>query len=69
MSLIKAYKVWEAKKANSDFGRIKINSSGSFYMKSEDLFSNKDEVKKYVGALSASLKSRDSQTKGEKTKI
>lgn len=69
MSLIKAYKVWEAKKANSDFGRIKINSSGSFYMKSEDLFNNKEEVKKYVGALSASLKSRDTQAKEKKTKV
>jgi hypothetical protein len=58
MGLINAYKIWELKQENSDFKRIKINASGSFQMKSEDLFENKEEVKKYVKAIKDSLKNR-----------
>ncbi len=56
MSIKEAYRIWLAKKANSDFGKIRINSSGSFYMKSEDLFNNREDVKNYVNALNESLK-------------
>ncbi|MFV0218681.1 hypothetical protein OBK23_03210 [Empedobacter falsenii] len=59
MSIFKAYKIWEKKQKNSDFNRIKINSSGSFQMKSEDLFNDKEEVKKYVSAIRKSLKHRE----------
>lgn len=59
MGIIKAYKVWESKQKNSDFKRIKINSSGSFQMKSKDLFNDKDEVKRYVLLIRNSLKHRE----------
>jgi hypothetical protein len=63
MSLIRAYKIWEAKRKNSDFNRIKINSSGSFYMKSKDLFNDKEEVLNYVEVLNSSLKKRNENQK------
>ncbi len=63
MGIKEAYKIWLAKKANSDFNKIKINSSGSFYMKSEDLFDNKEDVKKYVNALNESLKNYKKNSK------
>lgn len=57
MSIFKAYKIWKSKKANSDFERIKINSSGSFYMKSNDLFDDKEKVIRFVRVLNKSLDS------------
>lgn len=59
MSLIKAYKIWADKQEKSDFKRIKINSSGSFQMKSKDLFNDKVEVKEYVSVIRRSLKNRE----------
>lgn len=59
MSLIKAYRIWTSKQENSDFKRIKINSSGSFQMKSKDLFNDKVEVKEYVSVIRRSLKNRE----------
>lgn len=69
MNFFKAYRIWEAKKANSDFSRIKISSSGSFYMKSEDLFNDKKEVKRYVNVLNASLRRRKSLIDRDKIKV
>ncbi|GEM_PF-5630016 len=69
MNLFKAYKIWEKKKANSDFPRIKISSSGSFYMKSEDLFNDKTEVKRYVDVINASLRRRKSFVDRDKIKV
>ena len=62
MSIFKAYKIWEKKKENSDFRNIKISSSGSFQMKSGDLFRDRDEVKKYAKILGNSIKTRTSLT-------
>lgn len=58
MSIFKAYRIWEKKKSNSDFQRIKLNSSGSFSMDSGDLFRDKEEVKKYVKAINEALEER-----------
>ncbi len=66
MSLFKAYKIWEKKKKNSDFERIKISSSGSFSMTSGDLFNNVEDVKKYVNALTESLKNRSDSERTKK---
>lgn len=63
MSLIKAYRIWETKKHNSDFKRIKISSSGSFSMGSGDLFENSEEVKRYATTLNASLQKRKENSK------
>ena len=69
MGFIKAYKTWEKKKANSDFKRIRISSSGSFHMVSKDLFENSNEVNIYVQTLRASLKHRTTATSQEKAKV
>lgn len=65
MSIWKAYKIWEAKKADSDFERIKINSSGSFYMKSNDLFEDKEKVKRFVSEINKSLDSFNKLNSGQ----
>ncbi|MBZ9731179.1 hypothetical protein LB467_15905 [Salegentibacter sp. JZCK2] len=64
MGIIKAHKIWKTKRKDSDFNRIKINSSGSFHMKSNDLFDDKAEVKKYVKALNEAL---DKYNKNQKS--
>lgn len=60
MGLLKAYKIWEDKKNNSDFKRIKVSSNGSFGMKSKDLFNDEEEVKTYVKTLKNSLTIKNS---------
>lgn len=59
MSLWKAYWAWKKRKANSDFDKIKVSSSGSFHMSTADIFNDKDEVKEYVRLLNESLESHN----------
>jgi hypothetical protein len=51
MDLLKAILNWMKRKANSDIHKIKITSNGGFYMKSEDLFSDKEKSLELLNKL------------------
>lgn len=55
MSLFKALKKWNLRKEESDLKRVRITSSGAFYMKSEDLFNDKQEALELLKKLNKSL--------------
>jgi hypothetical protein len=58
MSLLKHIFTWRDRKKNSDIGKINITSGGGFYMKSEDLFSDKASTMKLLDKLNQTLKNR-----------
>ncbi len=55
MSLLKALKNWSTRKEGSDLKRVRITSSGAFYMKSEDLFNDKKEALELLKKLNESV--------------
>lgn len=57
MSLLKALRNWNSRKENSDLKRVRVTSSGAFYMKSEDLFNNKEEALTLLNKLNKSVES------------
>lgn len=61
IEFFKAYFRWRKRKLNSDFGKIKINPNGSFYMSAADIFDDKNEVKEYCRILNDALSKRNSQ--------
>lgn len=61
MSLFKALKNWKNRKEKSDLNRIRVTSSGAFYMKSEDLFNDKDESLVLLKKLNKSIENYKKQ--------
>lgn len=61
MGIINALKNWSDRKENSDLKRVKITESGAFYMKSEDLFNDKEETLALLKKLNKSI---DNHIKG-----
>lgn len=55
MSLINFIKDWKKRKEKSDVKRVHVTSSGAFYMKSEDLFNNKEETLELLRKLNKSV--------------
>lgn len=62
MGFWKAISNWRIRKAKSDIKRVKVTSSGAFYMKSEDLFNDKAEALKLLDKLNKSVESRTRAT-------
>lgn len=58
MNIINALKKWNERKENSDLKRVKVTSSGTFYMKSKDLFDNKKETLDLLNKLNKSIENR-----------
>lgn len=56
MGLVETLLGLSERKKNTDFAKIKVTSNGAFYMKSEDLFDNKDENLKLIADLRKSVK-------------
>jgi hypothetical protein len=52
--MTKLFKV--RKKEETDFDKIKVTSSGSFFMRSSDIFDNKEESLKLISKLRNSVK-------------
>lgn len=61
MSLFKALKNWKNRKEKSDLNRIRVTSSGAFYMKSEDLFNDKNESLVLLKKLNKSIENYKKQ--------
>lgn len=61
MSLFKALKNWKNRKEKSDLNRIRVTSSGAFYMKSEDLFNDKNESLVLLRKLNKSIENYKKQ--------
>lgn len=55
MGLIKAIQNWKEKVNNSDLQRIRVTSGGAFYMKSEDIFNDKEESIELLKKLNDSV--------------
>ena len=66
MSIISALKNWNDRKENSDLKRIKVTSSGTFYMKSKDLFDNKTETLELLKKLNKSIEKRNLSEENKK---
>ncbi len=52
--MTKLFKV--RKKEETDFDKIRVTSSGSFFMRSSDIFDNKEESLKLISKLRNSVK-------------
>lgn len=52
--MTKLFKV--RKKEDTDFDKIRVTSSGSFFMRSSDIFDNKEESLKLISKLRNSVK-------------
>lgn len=63
MGFWKAISNWENRKEKSDIDRVKVTSSGAFYMKSEDLFDDKVETLKLLDKLNRSVENRKRSSK------
>lgn len=55
MELFKNLIRWFERKQKSDIKRVRVTSSGAFYMKSEDLFNNKQEALELINKLDKSV--------------
>ena len=55
MKLLKNINRWLERKDKSDIRRVRVTSSGAFYMKSEDLFNDKKEVLELIEKLDKSV--------------
>jgi len=55
MKLFKNINRWLERKDKSDIRRVRVTSSGAFYMKSEDLFNDKKEVLELIEKLDKSV--------------
>ncbi|WP_318312574.1 hypothetical protein [Flagellimonas crocea] len=56
MGLVEIILGHSERKKNTDFAKIKVTANGGFYMKSEDIFDNKDESLKLIESLRKSVK-------------
>lgn len=55
MGFWKAISRWKTRKEESDLKRVRVTSSGAFYMKSEDLFNDKIETLELLNKLNKSV--------------
>lgn len=55
MRLLKNINKWLERKNKSDIERVRVTSSGAFYMKSEDLFNDNKEALELIEKLDKSL--------------
>ncbi|MHC5309644.1 hypothetical protein ACYSNM_06175 [Myroides sp. LJL116] len=55
MKLLKNINRWLERKNKSDIERVRVTSSGAFYMKSEDLFNDNKEALELIEKLDKSL--------------
>lgn len=55
-------------KSDSDFDKIKVTSTGTFFMKSGDIFDNKEESLKLISKLRQSVKVYSKQNDGTVSK-
>jgi len=55
MKLFKNINRWLERKDKSDIRRVRVTSSGAFYMKSEDLFNDKKEALELIEKLDKSV--------------
>lgn len=58
MQLLYSIIKWRNRKKTSDIKFVRVTSSGSFYMKSEDIFNDKKESLELLERLNKSLKKR-----------
>ena len=58
MGFWKAISNWRSRKTKSDLERVKVTSSGAFYMRSEDLFDDKIEALELLDKLNKSMERR-----------
>ena len=56
MGLVETLLGLSARKKNTDYAKIRVTSNGAFYMKSEDIFDDKDKSLKLIGDLRESVK-------------
>ncbi|WP_163397357.1 hypothetical protein [Flavobacterium fluviatile] len=69
MGLIKAIQNWKEKVHNSDLQRIRVTSGGAFYMKSEDIFNDKEESIELLKKLNASVDKYNKASKNHLTDV
>ncbi|MDN3673847.1 hypothetical protein QWY99_12380 [Flavobacterium branchiarum] len=55
MKLFKKINRWLERTEKSDIKRVRVTSSGAFYMKSEDLFDNNQEALELIEKLDKSV--------------
>lgn len=55
MKLLKNINRWLERKNKSDIERVRVTSSGAFYLKSEDLFNDNKEALELIEKLDKSL--------------
>ena len=55
MSFWEAITSWKSRVESSDLKRVKVTSSGAFYMKSGDLFNDKEESLELLRKLDRSV--------------
>lgn len=55
MKLFKKINRWFERTEKSDIKRVRVTSSGAFYMKSEDLFDNNQEALELIEKLDKSV--------------
>ena len=55
-------------KSDSDFDKIKVTSTGTFFMRSSDIFDNKEESLKLISKLRQSVKVYSKQNDGTVSK-
>lgn len=55
MKLLKNINTWFERTRESDIKRVRVTSSGAFYMKSEDLFNDSKEALELIEKLDKSV--------------
>lgn len=63
MGLLKAIRNWRVRQEKSDLKRVKVTSNGAFYMKTEDLFNNKNESITLLRKLNKSVENHKKLSK------
>ena len=62
MSIFNFIKKWKSRKEKSDLHRVRITSNGAFYMKTEDLFNDKEESLMLLTKLNKSIKNHNKKS-------
>jgi hypothetical protein len=63
VGLFKAIKNWKNRKLQSDLNRVRVTSSGAFYMETEDLFNDKNESLTLLKKLNESVENHKKQNR------